>query len=111
ERGDQRRRQVVDAEVAEVLERANRLRLAGTRKPRQDNEWLPAFRGRVPSRSPAIRQSRNAAPHRLPPGSSSSSSSSGGSSASPLDPPRDDPESTAGARSVCSSRSANARAA
>ena len=40
--GIERRRQVVDAEVAEVLERANRLRLAGARQPGEHDE--PAAR-------------------------------------------------------------------
>ena len=43
----QRDRQVVDAEVAEVLERADRLRLARARQPGQDDErgcrWRPSL--------------------------------------------------------------------
>ena len=38
QRRDQRRRQVVDAEVAEILERADRLRLSRSREPGQDDE-------------------------------------------------------------------------
>ena len=41
QRRDQLRRQVVDAEVAEVLERANRLRLAGAGQAGEDDERAP----------------------------------------------------------------------
>ena len=41
QRRNERRRQVVDAEVAEILERANRLRLARPRQAGQDDERLP----------------------------------------------------------------------
>ena len=74
---NQLRRQVVDAEVAEVLERADRLRLARPRQPGQDDERRPRRRpaprrraarsGRSRSRSSSIRRRlrRAAAPSRV----------------------------------------------
>ena len=62
---DQRRRQVVDAEVAEILEGPHRLRFSGARESGEDDERrsrpLTAFVRAVPS-----------ALHRSPPSSSSS---------------------------------------
>src|SRR5262245_23236043 len=82
ERRDQHRRQVVDAEVAEILERSNRLRLAGPRQPGENDErltgsprlpdrrlaTLPAI---LPSSLLALRAADASAPHLI---SSSSSS-------------------------------------
>ena len=104
ERGNQRRRQIVDAEVPEIFERANRLRLAGARQSRQDDERLPrphALRNGLATCT--IRPTCSVCvtcppPHRPPPGSSSSSSSSAGGVSAVW-------------RSVCSRRSASARAA
>ena len=49
QRRNQRRRQVVDAEVAEILERADRLRLARSRQPGEDDERLPRAASRLPA--------------------------------------------------------------
>ena len=85
ERGDERGRQVVDAEVAEILERADRLRLARARQSGEDDERCAggsAFAARAflahvhPARVlPGLALLAGA--HRDPPDSSSSSSSSG----------------------------------
>ena len=121
ERGDQRRRQVVDAEVAEVLERANRLRLARPGKAREHDERLAAFsdvpfglshrrrglpHGRrvLPGRLAVPRPHRPmpGCPHRAPPPGSTSSSSSSFIDVTGA--------GTADRRNVSSRRAANARA-
>ena len=121
ERGNQRRWQVVDAEVTEVLERANRLRLARPGKAREHDERLAACSDvpfGLPHRRRGLPHGRHALPGRLalprphrpmpgcphrapPPGSTSSSSSSF------IDVTG---AGTADRRNVSSRRAANARA-
>ena len=123
QRGNERRRKVVDAEVAEVFERANRLRFAGAGQAREDDErrsgLFSVLARRVRSRplrrmlggasrrfslarhpnaaAAALGTARARSRRRRSPHRSSSSSSSGAGIVSP--------------RSVRSSRSASRRAA
>ena len=62
QRRNERRRQVVDAEVAEVLERADRLRLAGPGQPGQHDERLPGLRRRASLSARRRRAGRARAP-------------------------------------------------
>ena len=65
ERRDQRRRQVVDAEVAEILERADRLRLAGARQAGEDDERMARASRRLHARRLPAR-ARRRRPRRRP---------------------------------------------
>ena len=85
ERRQQRDRQVVDAEVAEVLERAHRLRLAGAGQAGEDDEAMRRRAPRPRPRARAARRSRAGARRRrarCAAGSASSSASAVRSAAS-----------------------------